>query len=103
LSFALGAAEMEFLNLDKERIIGEKYYQAYTNNFEENGFMDIKLILDNREYTLKKVDCHAERGRFSWTPPDTIPENSYGYFYYEITIGEELFTGETGKMKFGNF
>jgi len=100
LSFALGALEIEFLELDKAKVIGVKTLQNYVNNFEENGNMAIQLILENNSYNLKPLPCHAKRGQFSWTPPDSIPENTYGHFYYEIEIGEEKITGKTATMKF---
>lgn len=96
--------EIDFIDIDDDIVIGKEKLQAYTNDLEEEGTMELKLVLENGKiFNLSSMACRVGKGQFNWTPPDSIPENSVGVFEYVIYYDDGEFKGTSDKMKFGMY
>ncbi|KAL6604671.1 hypothetical protein LY90DRAFT_508956 [Neocallimastix californiae] len=102
ITFSLASnSELHFSDLGGEIVIGKEKLQAYTNNLDEEGTMELRLVLeDDHEYNLSSMVCRVGKGQFNWTPPKNIPDGTKGVFKYTVKVDGEEFSGTSDKMKF---
>jgi len=102
ITFTLASnSELHFSDLGGEVVIGKEKLQVYTNDLDEEGTMEIRLILeDDHEYNLSSMVCRVGKGQFNWTPPKNIQDGTKGVFKYTVKVDGEEFSGTSDKMKF---